>query len=604
VELIIPEAFADILSRDPSLDGGVILSLAEFEPWIRLSGTPFFPEYTDHGVAHIRDVMRTSSAIIRDSAWEVITPGDIAVLILAILLHDCAMHLTEDGFLALIDPLRARPIIDGKSDLAWPELWTDFLAEASRFDARKLYSVFGDTEPAHAPGMDTKRWTSRDKLLIGEFLRRHHPRLAHEVAMSGVPGPTASPLRLKGIAEDIADIAGLVARSHGQSIRTCFPYLLKKYDVREYKGIHSVFLMTVVRTADYLQVHSERAPQQVLRVRSLSSPVSQGEWRAHDAIRDIRNTHEDPEAIFIDAMPSDVKTFLKLKRLLEGIQEELDNSWAALGETYGRYDGLNPLGLVLRRIRSNLDDVSGFGKSVSYVPCRAAFEAADADLLKLLIRPLYGDKPEIGIRELIQNGVDACRELRDTLQKRPDLPAPDQGNLEGDVVITIQEAEGKKTGWIEVADRGIGMTADVVRNYFLKAGASFRNSDAWRRSHEDDSGKSRVLRSGRFGIGILASFLLGGEVEVSTRHVEASPSDGVAFKATIDSTEIELMRTSRPIGTTVRIKISDEDVWESLTGFKHDWKGHREVQLRSWDWYTLSEPRVIRISNGRNELIL
>jgi hypothetical protein len=67
VELTIPEAFADILSRDPSLHGGVILSLAEFEPWIRLSGTPFFPEYTDHGVVHIRDVMRTSSAIIRDS---------------------------------------------------------------------------------------------------------------------------------------------------------------------------------------------------------------------------------------------------------------------------------------------------------------------------------------------------------------------------------------------------------------------------------------------------------------------------------------------------------------------------------------------------------
>ncbi len=176
---------------------------------------------------------------------------------------------------------------------------------------------------------------------------------------------------------------------------------------------------------------------------------------------------------------------------------------------------------------------------------KAAFEAADADLLSLMVGPLYGNKPEIGVRELLQNSVDACRELQDFLQQRPEFPKPDWVDLNGDVTITLREEPEKKAGWFEIVDRGIGMTADVVRNYFLRAGASFRRSDAWRDLHETALGKARVMRSGRFGVGVLASFLLGDVVEVSTRHVEAAPDEGIAFKATVDAEEIELLRCTR-----------------------------------------------------------
>src|SRR5712691_9352098 len=375
----VPEPFKEILLREPKLQGVVLMSLAEFEPWLRMSTIPFFPEYTDHGITHINEVIATASAIIREEAWSVVTAQDVAVLVIGILLHDCAMHIGEDAFASLVKPDSPRLTIDGFGDKSWPVLWVDFLGEASRFDARKLQGLFGDTEPVRNPGLEPKTWTVRDKLLIGEFLRRHHPRLAHEIAQWGVPGPTDKSLCLKEMPDDFADLAGLIARSHGQSIRSCLSYL-RKYDLRQYRNVHAVFLMTLVRIADYLQVQSERAPQQVLKVRRLNSPVSQGEWKAHEAVRDIRNTHEDPEAVFVDAAPKDVKTYLKLKRLLGNIQEELDSSWSALGEVYGRYDGLNQLGLRLRRVRSNLDGEATFAKTVSYIPCKVAFEAADADL--------------------------------------------------------------------------------------------------------------------------------------------------------------------------------------------------------------------------------
>jgi hypothetical protein len=55
----------------------------------------------------------------------------------------------------------------------------------------------------------------RDRVLIGEFIRRHHARLAHEIALVGVPGPTGNAIQLNALPPDLADLAGLIARSHG-----------------------------------------------------------------------------------------------------------------------------------------------------------------------------------------------------------------------------------------------------------------------------------------------------------------------------------------------------------------------------------------------------
>jgi molecular chaperone HtpG len=211
-----------------------------------------------------------------------------------------------------------------------------------------------------------------------------------------------------------------------------------------------------------------------------------------------------------------------------------------------------------------------------------------------MVRPLYGDHPEIGIRELIQNAVDACRELRDHVRQTPSNPPPDLPHQEADVLVKLIKSKDHEFGWLEVSDKGIGMTASTVQNYFLKAGASFRRSDAWRGAHET-AGKSRVLRSGRFGVGVLASFLLGDELEVSTRHIDSPAQDGICFAATVDSEEIELRRCPRPVGTTVRVKISREGVWDSLKKGEYDYEKRRSIEMGSWDWYCLNDPRVLRI---------
>src|SRR5947207_230563 len=261
------------------------------------------------------------------------------------------------------------------------------------------------------------------------------------------------------------------------------------------------------------------------------------------------------------------------------------------------YPRLRGLAMDLRRVQWNLDDITAFAETVNYIPAKASFQAAGPELLKLLIRPLYGDDPDVGIRELMQNAVDACRERDDILKHLPTGREIQFEQLSSDVILSFDGDD--KSGWMmTVADRGVGMSAGTVLEYFLRAGATYRTSEEWRRRHtaEGPAGKSNVLRSGRFGIGVLAAFLLGSELSVETRHVLTEKEDGIAFDCTLETEEIELKRISRPVGTTIRIKLSKHAAEHLLTTIRKDGKNFRQLPIGP---YLLPYPSVQLFVNGK-----
>ncbi len=209
----------------------------------------------------------------------------------------------------------------------------------------------------------------------------------------------------------------------------------------------------------------------------------------------------------------------------------------------------------IRRVRSSLDNPNEFSTKLDYIPLQVSFEVANPDLMKLLIKPLYGDHPEFGIRELIQNAVDAVLELREYMKQNNLQNISDLKRQETDIVLSI-ETRANEEKWICVSDNGIGMDEDVIQNYYLKAGAPFRQSESWAKSFMDEKGNSKVLRSGRFGVGVLACFLLGDEIEVETRHVKNKK--GIRFRAKLDAESIELKKIKCAIGTKISIKLNIE----------------------------------------------
>lgn len=580
----LPVSLRAILETNKELHGVVAAWLSTFETVLQHSRLPFFPDFTDHGLDHISEVLSTVATLIPDVTLRLLTAGDVAVLTLGVLLHDIGMHLTRDGFVALVEDKSGLAPVQGLDERSWSAQWGLYLGEASRFSGRQNITIYGTPEPVIAPDLAAQDWTEKQFYMIGEFLRRQHASLAHQIALGGFPGARLT--ALPPSPPHIVRLAGLVARSHGIPLRKAMDYLEETYgDKLAPYQIHVVYLMALLRIADYLQIHPSRAPLLRPRLQHLRSPVSKREWAKHAAVQYVSFDHVDTDALYAYVEPPDVETYLAVTALIADIQAEIDSTWAILGECYSRHTQLCSLLLSKRRIRTNLEKPLN-RRRFPYVPARAAFGAAESDLLKLVIGPLYENKPEIGIRELLQNSVDAVREVYAYRENRrishPTTPGtPD---------VSARLLAGPEGFAVEIADQGIGMTEDVIQHYFLRAAASFRYSDAWRREFQDRAGGSTVLRSGRFGIGVLAAFLMGNEISVSTRHIAAET--GIEFFATLETDPIELKYVDRQVGTTIRVAISEE-VYRRL----------RDRNGANWDWYCLAFPGVVRESRQEEAVV-
>lgn len=584
---------------------------------------PFFPDYTDHGISHIHCILKSEVELIPRHVWErskkdsdprLLCDADAVVIIGATLLHDIAMHIRPDGFRELIrKDSRFQPLPwfmenqeDHAADRPWHELWDEYVREARRFNDRKLADIVGLESVRcgwkfHELPQDTGQWELNHCLIIGEFIRRHHARLAHEIAMYGFPGLPAGQFPAMGQEQvhplmRLADLIGLAARSHGTTLRVCKAYIESSpryIGTPQPMGTAVLYPMALLRVADYLQIDRQRAPAVLLQLRNPQSPVSVQEWSKHLAVQSI-NPANDPRGKMV-TVSTDVslELYLQLRDLLANLQAEMDHSTAVLDETYGtRSDlGLNQLNLGIRRMYSNLHS-SAFRDSLPYVPEHTGF-SSDPNLLTLLVEPLYGKEPGVGVRELMQNAVDAVRELavwREAHGKAASsLDLPDQ---EADVLIDFIKRDNG-TWFLRVQDKGIGMTGDTLQKYFLRAGASFRQSSDWAKEFLDENGQPRVLRAGRFGVGAFAAFLLGPSFQLKTRHVSTPESTGYMLEALVDSQLIEIHRIDGlPVGTTIEVELTDKSV-ATLELEKEKYNDYSGPQAKT-DWFNWDWPNVVR----------
>lgn len=593
----------------------------------------FFPAYTDHGTKHINCVLKSMVDLVPREVWDqskasssprLLGEVDAAVIIGSALLHDIAMHLTRPGFLELVSPtsrFRPLPWFDGDhpghtGDRPWHELWEDYEREARRFSQRDLTGLIGEKSAqtawsyAKLPPEGTP-WDDNHYLLIGEFIRRHHARLAHEIAIYGFPGLPATPGKdyfpAMGTEEGhalkkYADLIGLTARSHGTSLRVCKDYLdLSGHHAKtpRPKGTAVLYPMALLRVADYLQMDSVRAPAVLLTLRQPPSHISVMEWNKHGAVESIADG-SDRRAKMVEVKAGiSLPVYLELEKLLKGLQREIDHSSAVLDETYGTLThlGLHQLGLSIRRVRSSLDEPA-FNARLPYVPKATGF-SADPNILTLLVEPLYGKYPGVGIRELMQNAVDAVCERKAWHEKHGTPLSTEVKNERWDVLIEYIKRPEDGSWFVRVTDKGLGMTSDTLEKFFLRAGASYRRSPEWAKEFVDDQGKPRVARAGRFGVGAFAVFLLGKSFKLFTRHISAEPSAGYSIEASENSQLIELQREGAlPVGTKIETELSEEAVKEFRLEekiYESSYGLSGKVDWFCWDW-----PRVVqRVVRGK-----
>jgi hypothetical protein len=233
-----PDFFNEKLRSNLKVRSAIDSSLTLVSDILQISKLPFFPDYTDHGAPHLNKVLEIADKLIAEGARKLFSAEDAAVLTFSALLHDLALHLSEAGFQSL---LRAP---------SWADRWREFLSTAKHWDDRKLVEVFGADETgaplalAKDPFDHYSNLTESDRKLIGEFIRQQHPQLAYQFAMVGFPGTAGQIIPFGPFDEDLRELAGIIARSHGFPLREGIRQLeQKQFSKLEHGNVHPVFLM-------------------------------------------------------------------------------------------------------------------------------------------------------------------------------------------------------------------------------------------------------------------------------------------------------------------------------------------------------------------------
>jgi molecular chaperone HtpG len=165
---------------------------------------------------------------------------------------------------------------------------------------------------------------------------------------------------------------------------------------------------------------------------------------------------------------------------------------------------------------------------------KIAFEVETSRVLELLSKEIY-DSPLALLRENVQNAYDAT--LMRCTHEGTDI-------REAEVRITIGPDH------LVIEDDGIGMTEEVLRNNFWRAGSSGKHTDLAR--------KSGVI--GTFGIGAMANFGVCSKLCVETRSVESDTTlFSVAEKAKLsfsqECIELNRVKDERKPGTKLTVDL-------------------------------------------------
>lgn len=532
------------------------------------ASTPhYFPEYTVHGTTHINNVLKYADKLIPNDpiTREPALPKEyinitISSLVLAIVLHDLGMFIKPAGLKFLIGESKQMSC----NCEEWHSLWEKHITNMRHASGDQLKSVFGDEKP---------EFNVNSKPFCADFIRKHHHRIAYQIAVEGFPGAELND-KIKDIEyKDFVRLAGIIAMSHGMALRD--QKLQKKIMEFGYEddlplNVPAYYLMAVLRMADLLDASAERAPFPLFNSDYFASSYSQNEWELNQSIENPQWIIEK-EKMHIIASPKNSQQYVKLKSWIEYWQNQLDLSWAVIGEKYHK-----SYNLTIRRITSNLDNTDNYGFVTRKMCVRV-----NPDITKLLIEPLYDNDPKYGVRELLQNAIDACNERK----------AID--NTEGHITVNV---DTEKKLFI-IKDNGIGMTENVIADYFLTAGASFCESSEWRTDYLDDEQNPKLARSGRFGIGALAAFLIGSKVSVTTRSIKEKI--GYGFEYSIEPGVLNVVKvTDAEIGTEIRINISDSCINKLGSNTNSI---NSTIQNEWFNLYQLKNPNITYMLNG-NEI--
>ncbi|MFF4505508.1 ATP-binding protein [Streptomyces sp. NPDC001401] len=483
------------------------------------------PEFTVHDITHVDALWETADLVCGNEVT--LNPAEAYVLGCAFVLHDAAMGEAAYGTSvpAALGEKRWRDLLSVayyRQEGCWPDQDQLDSPPAEIADACRATAI-RESHAEQARRLVDRSWRSSTGNEI---------HLIEDVPLREAYGPLIGNLAVSHW-WPVDRLADEFRREWGS-----WPWQPRGWTIDRLK------LACILRLADVTQIDSRRAPTLLFALRNPQG-VSREHWRFQEHVsRPDRSGDRVTYTSHQPFLPKDAPSWWLALDYLRDIDQELKAVDALLHDL-----GRNRLAA---RAVAGVDSPERFAEHFrvqDWRPIDGAIKVSDVPGLVRSLggEQLYGDKPEVALRELIQNAQDAV------LARRALQPGFPDGRIE----IRLSEADGS---WcLEVRDNGVGMDEETLIHGLLDFGTSGWSSPTVRNLLPGLASEG-FAPSGRFGIGFFSVFLLGDRVEVITRRYDAASRD--ARRLTFDGPSHRPLLTPLPEqgwfaeGTTVRVTLS------------------------------------------------
>ena len=295
-----------------------------------------------------------------------------------------------------------------------------------------------------------------------------------------------------------------ICKSHGEDRR-----VIEELEYDSHYEVDCKLCAVLLRIADILDFDITRTPKVLYEIQKIElsgDEAAVNEWKKHMASRGIKiNVEEDK--ISFSAVSENMQIEHIIEEFLDYIEEEIEGcKKILLQHASGRWKEF----LLPAKIERNIER-RGYRTGEYCITLDAQ------RTIQLLVgNDLYMES-SVFVRELLQNALDSVR-ARKMLDH--------EWNHEQAEIILDTWYDAQNNQWYQISDCGIGMSEETIKNYLLKIGRSYYQSDEFkmkRYKHKNDSFRP----ISKFGIGILSCFLQGDRLDISTRHYETG--HGIRF---------------------------------------------------------------------------
>lgn len=451
------------------------------------------PSFTVHSIEHCDALWQVGSSLMPEPFP--INPAEAYVLGATFLFHDLGMGLS--GYER------------GEADLRDDPLFKDIVEQGI---ARHKLRAGGD------PHNDERAEIEASAIVT--VLRRRHARQAERLMSRSFKTSFKDNFFLiekTDLRHAWGALIGRIAHSHWFDVDEL------QMEFSQVKGspagypasweVDPLKIACALRLADACHIDGDRAPTYLSAVRPQSGLSSQ-HWYFQERLNQPR---------------------LDLDRVIYTSNVDFDSEHAQ--EWWLAFETVNMISRELRRVDALCQDLgrprfaarsvagadspdrfSAYVGAQGWVPVDARLKVSSVEDLAASLggRNLYGNNPQVALRELIANAADATR-ARVT-----------QYGVSSDTAIRVHlEERTDGRWWLSVEDRGIGMSSQRL----LSALTDFGHS-GWTSEDVLDEYPGLVSRGyesiGRFGVGFYSAFMIADQVEVRTlKYREASRETAV-----------------------------------------------------------------------------